>query len=78
MLSVADNQLGGGIQCIDNLSSSLHKLRYLSLEGNRFTGFVSASFGDLPKLRIISLARNELTGGVPPSLTTLTELVRTP
>jgi len=73
VLNVGDNLLSGPIQCLDEFTS-LKSLRYLSLEGNSFHGFLSVSFSDLPKLRVLNLSRNQLAGAVPRGLAQVIEL----
>jgi hypothetical protein len=42
VLNVGDNLMAGPIQCLDGLTA-LHALRYLNLEGNQFSGFLSVT-----------------------------------
>ena len=75
VLNVGGNRLGGPLSDSIDTCTRIRPLRLLSLERNRFTGFITCNFGEMTSLRVLSLADNELCGGVPQSLGKLTALV---
>nr|XP_011460511.1 PREDICTED: LRR receptor-like serine/threonine-protein kinase FLS2 isoform X2 [Fragaria vesca subsp. vesca] len=53
----------------------LHKLQYLTLQGNSFLGSIPESIGNLSSLKELTLSSNHLNGSIPESLGQLSELV---
>lgn len=74
VLNVGGNRLGGPLSDSMDTCSGIRPLRLLSLERNRFSGFITCNFGEMTSLRVLSLADNELCGAIPQSLGKLTAL----
>ncbi|KAL6196937.1 hypothetical protein ACLB2K_032550 [Fragaria x ananassa] len=53
----------------------LHKLQYLTLQGNSFLGSIPESIGNLSSLKELSLSSNRLNGSIPERLGQLSQLV---
>jgi Leucine-rich repeat (LRR) protein len=71
-LSVEFNSITGRIPHV--IGERLHKLQYLYLNDNYFTGSLPASLGKLSALELFVVRLNRLTGPIPPELGNLTEL----
>ncbi|KAL4581987.1 hypothetical protein LXL04_006524 [Taraxacum kok-saghyz] len=72
VVNVSSNALSGEIPV--NIGQSCRILTFLDLSGNRITGTIPATFGDLGSLMAVNLSRNMLSGEIPVSFDKIKDL----
>lgn len=66
LLDLSNNHFSGPIP--QNISGSMPNLIFLSVSGNRLTGEIPGSIGEMQLHQVIDLSRNSISGSIPSSI----------